>query len=259
MTGARLCSRSPELSSVLSSKFNADSAILRKKNKKKTALKGETVALKLHVGAQMHSRLSRFSPLWALKLPLLSGCSCSPLTTSSLAPLPLDYFRCLCHKCRKNKKQRHPAGAQLWTTEVDRLALCHLYTLIVSCCGCDQGYFVSRITWRSGFPRICEAVELPGRQMDGQADHSLKGVTTQSVLQGNTHWRTASGRAESEHLKIKVEKNSKKKSTLQSVRRKFCNPQSSNCRETLLKTTHISLQKWKWFLVSLSSSTQAFC
>lgn len=45
--------------------------------------------------------------------------------------------------------------------------------------------------------------ELPGRQVDGQAVHSLKGVTTQSFLQGNTQGRMDSGRAESEHLNKK--------------------------------------------------------
>lgn len=50
--------------------------------------------------------------------------------------------------------------------------------------------------------------ELPGRQVDGQAVHSLKGVTTQSLLQGNTQGRMATGRAESEHLKKRVLKKS---------------------------------------------------
>lgn len=38
-------------------------------------------------------------------------------------------------------------------------------------------------------------------QVAGQAVHSLKGVTTQSFLQGSKQGRTVSGRAESGHLK----------------------------------------------------------
>lgn len=37
-------------------------------------------------------------------------------------------------------------------------------------------------------------------QVDGQAVHSLKGVTMQSFLQGSKQGRTVSGRAESGHL-----------------------------------------------------------
>lgn len=46
--------------------------------------------------------------------------------------------------------------------------------------------------------------ELPGIQVDGQAVHSLKGVTMQSFLQGSKQGRTVSGRAESEHLNIQT-------------------------------------------------------
>lgn len=42
--------------------------------------------------------------------------------------------------------------------------------------------------------------ELPGRQVDGQDVHSLKGVTMQSVLQGSKQGWKNSGREESEHL-----------------------------------------------------------
>lgn len=42
--------------------------------------------------------------------------------------------------------------------------------------------------------------ELPGRQVDGQDVHSLKGVTMQSFLQGSKQGREDSGREESEHL-----------------------------------------------------------
>lgn len=37
-------------------------------------------------------------------------------------------------------------------------------------------------------------------QVDGQAVHSLKGVTMQSFTQGRTQGRIVSGRAESGHL-----------------------------------------------------------
>lgn len=46
---------------------------------------------------------------------------------------------------------------------------------------------------------------VPGIQVDGQAVHSLKGVTTQSFMQGSRQDRNVSGRAESGHLHIKTE------------------------------------------------------
>ena len=46
--------------------------------------------------------------------------------------------------------------------------------------------------------------ELPGIQVAGQAVHSLKGVTMQSLLQGSEQGRMVSGRAESEHLNIQT-------------------------------------------------------
>lgn len=57
---------------------------------------------------------------------------------------------------------------------------------------------------RIQFSQKYEVAELPGRQVDGQAVHSLKGVTTQSLLQRSTQGRMASGRAESEHLKKQI-------------------------------------------------------
>lgn len=47
------------------------------------------------------------------------------------------------------------------------------------------------------------SAEAPGRQVEGQAVHSLKGVTLQSVLQGSRQGRSVSGRAESGHLNQK--------------------------------------------------------
>lgn len=47
---------------------------------------------------------------------------------------------------------------------------------------------------------LTSCLELPGKQVDGQAVHSLKGVTMQSFLQGRKQGRTLSGREESEHL-----------------------------------------------------------
>lgn len=41
---------------------------------------------------------------------------------------------------------------------------------------------------------------VPGRHVVGQAVHSLKSVTMQSLLQGNKQGRNVSGRAESGHL-----------------------------------------------------------
>lgn len=86
--------------------------------------------------------------------------------------------------------------------------------------------------------------KLPGTQVDGQAVHSLKGVTMQSFLQGSKQGLMVSGRAASEHLNIQT--NNGLKFSF-SPRQCMINtaPVTGHCSEktALSLTSHISTQR----------------